>query len=184
MYEEASGETFSPIDKTLVLKEMLPAPLRQCVKDLKGNGRFETYEQIRAEALIWIADNPQVSKGRLAMAIEATEESETEIPDDKIDEFFEDPAKFLPADTPLETIFAIVKKIHLKKQKGIGKGKTGPKGPRKCYECDGEGHIAAECPVRAERVAAGGPERLDDPMGINKAKGKGQGGKSRAPPSV
>ena len=109
------------------------------------------------------------------MATETADESETEIPDDKIDEFFEDPAKFLPADTPLETFFAIVKKTHLKKQKGTGKGKGGSKGLRKCYECDGEGHIAADCPVRAERVAAGGPERLDDPMGINKAKGKGKG---------
>ena len=174
MYEDASGETFSPIDKVLTLKEIFPAPLRQRVEDLKGNGRFETYEQIRAEALIWIADSPPVSRGRLAMATEAAEEFETEIPDDKIDEFFEDPAKFLPADTSSETIFAIVRKTHLKKQKGTGKGKGGSKGPRKCYECDGEGHIAADCPVRAERVAAGGPERLDDPMGVGKSKGKGK----------
>ena len=174
MYEDASGETFSPIDKVLTLKEIFPAPLRQRVEDLKGNGRFETYEQIRAEALIWIADSPPVSRGRLAMATEAAEEFETEIPDDKIDEFFEDPAKFLPADTSSETIFAIVRKTHLKKQKGTGKGKGGPKGARKCYECDGEGHIAADCPVRAERVAAGGPERLDDPMGVGKSKGKGK----------
>ena len=43
-----------------------------------------------------------------------------------------------------------------------GKGKDG-KGTgkeRRCFECDGTDHLAAECPVRKSRVAAGGPERL------------------------
>ena len=50
-------------------------------------------------------------------------------------------------------------------EKGGGKGK----GLRKCYECNEEGHIAAECPVRKARVAKGGPERMP------KGKGKGKG---------
>ena len=177
MYEDASGETFSPIDRTLVLKEMLPAPLRQRVKDLKGNGRFETYEQIRAEALIWIADNPQASKGRLAMATEAAtvEYDEVEIPYDQIDEFMEEPTKFgVPSDTPIEMLYTLVKNSRLKKVKGDKTGKSGGKGkgPRRCFECDAEGHIAAECPIRIARVAAGGPERIDDPMKGGKGKGK------------
>ena len=31
--------------------------------------------------------------------------------------------------------------------------------------------------LKEQRVAAGGPERLDDPMGLGKAKGKGKKGK-------
>ena len=50
-------------------------------------------------------------------------------------------------------ILATFRKNNLK-QKGRGKGKDGGKGkgPRKCYECDSEEYIAANCPVRAERV--------------------------------
>ena len=40
---------------------------------------------------------------------------------------------------------------------GVGKGKGKD---RKCYECDATGHLAFECQVRKDRVAAGGPERL------------------------
>ena len=38
-------------------------------------------------------------------------------------------------------------------KKGKGKG-------RKCFECDSEEHIARDCPVRKDRVAKGGPERM------------------------
>ena len=40
---------------------------------------------------------------------------------------------------------------------GVGKGKGKD---RKCFECDATGHLAFECQVRKDRVAAGGPERL------------------------
>ena len=45
-----------------------------------------------------------------------------------------------------------------------------------CYECGAEDHIGNACPIRLERVAAGGPERLpqDDPM-----KGGKKGGAAR-----
>ena len=71
----------------------------------------------------------------------------------------------------------MVRNAHLKKTKGGGKGNGKSKRLRKCYECDGESHIASECLQRATRVAAGGPERLDDPMGLGKAKRKGKKGK-------
>ena len=38
-------------------------------------------------------------------------------------------------------------------KKGKGKG-------RRCFECDSEEHIARDCPVRKDRVAKGGPERM------------------------
>ena len=76
---------------------------------------------------------------------------------------------------------AIVKNAHLKKQKGAGKGSGKDRLPRKCHECDSPDHIATNCLQRAARVAAGGPERLDDPMGLagGKAKGKAGGKKGK-----
>ena len=57
-------------------------------------------------------------------------------------------------------LMALVKHTKMKAQKGKGKGKGGKGAPKTCYECGVEGHIAADCSVRKERVAAGGPERL------------------------
>ena len=71
-------------------------------------------------------------------------------------------------------IMALVKNLKSKKGKGRGKG-----GPRKCYECDAEDHIASACPVRAERINNGGPERLGKPD-IEMGKGKGGGKGSKA----
>ena len=59
-----------------------------------------------------------------------------------------------------------------------GKGKGKDIGLRKCFECDSDSHIAAECPERVARVAAGGPERLpkgDSPMGDGSSKGSPKG---------
>ena len=77
-------------------------------------------------------------------------------------------------DMPLEDLeprqlMALVRNLKTKKGKGKGKG-----GPRKCFECDAEGHIASDCPIRAERIKNGGPERLDKPD-IEMGKGKGGG---------
>ena len=64
--------------------------------------------------------------------------------------------------------------------KGCGNNDGEKKGgPRTCYECDSEEHIAANCQVHAVRVEAGGQERLDrpdDPMKGVKSGGK-KGGK-------
>ena len=176
-FEGASGKTMDPCQRIIIFIDMLPSLLRQRIKDFSE--KFQTYEAIRAEVLIWLADNLPRNKGKLAMITDVVTETAPEIPNEQLDEFFEDPAKFgVPADSPLETFYAMVKSAHLKKTKGCGKGgKGGPKPLRKCYECDSEGHIAAECLQRAARVAAGGLERLDDPMGLGKAKGKGKKGK-------
>ena len=64
-------------------------------------------------------------------------------------------------------LLAIVKKDFLKNEKGSkGKGKGTKCGPRACFECGADDYLARACSVRLERVAAGGPERLDtdDPM--------------------
>ena len=56
-----------------------------------------------------------------------------------------------------------------KGKNGNGGSKIGKKG-RTCYDCGAEDHIAAECPQRKARVAAGGPERL--PKGCGKGAGR------------
>ena len=68
-------------------------------------------------------------------------------------------------------LMALVKNMKNKNQKGKGKGK-GKNAPKTCYECGAEGHIASDCSVRKERVAAGGPERLP-PEDVHMDSGKG-----------
>ena len=73
------------------------------------------------------------------------------------------------------------------KTKGKGKGKSkGQKAKRTCYECGSEEHLADKCKIRIDRVAAGGPERLDKPDaqmgsgGSKKGAGKAEkGGKGK-----
>ena len=62
---------------------------------------------------------------------------------------------------------------------GKGGGKKG--GPRVCFECGAEDHLANACPVRFERVAAGGPERVpkDNPMKGCKKRRRRQGRQRR-----
>ena len=80
----------------------------------------------------------------------------------------------IPPDDPSRgQILALVKNTKLKNKKGTGNGKC----VKERYECDAEGHIAVDCIQRVARVAAGGPERLDDPMGQVRGKAKGKNGK-------
>ena len=92
---------------------------------------------------------------------------------------------------PTGALLAVVKKVFKDNKSGGKGGKKGGKGggkgekgggkkggPRACFECGAEDHLANACPVRLERVAAGGPERLpkDDAMKGKKG-GGGKGGK-------
>ena len=167
-FEETADETFDEKNRLLLLQDMLPPIIRQRIKDLRGPGRFDTYEAVRAEALIWLADNaPQ--KGKLALVAEVQDEELPDVAYEDLGDFCSNPAN---AETSQESLMAIVKNAHLKKQKGAGKGSGKDRPPRKCYECDSPDHIAANCLQRAARVAAGGPERLDDPMGLAGGKAK------------
>ena len=75
-------------------------------------------------------------------------------------------------------LMALVKNAKMKVMKGEGKGKSGKGSPKICYECGVEGHVAADCSVRKERVAAGGPERLpSEDVQIGNGKGGKSGGK-------
>ena len=171
-FEEASDSTFEPDLKIMLLTDMCPPALRQRIKDF-GPERFGTYAAIRAEALNWLADTHQ-PKGKLATFADVPEAEVPEIPYDDLGEFLQSSAS---ADVPPEQLLAMVRNSHLKKSKGAGKGSGKDRPPRKCYECDSPDHIAANCVQRAARVAAGGPERLDDPMGLAGGKAKGKIGK-------
>ena len=69
---------------------------------------------------------------------------------------------------PSGALMAVVKKGLKEKKSGKSGGKKGNKGgkggkkggPPACFESGAEDHLANACPVRLERVAAGGPERL------------------------
>ena len=146
-FEEAAAEKFDEKNKFMILINMLPQVLRQRVKDLKGPGRFDSYEAVRAEALIWLADNaPQ--KGKLAAISEVPEYELPEVTFDNLGEFLSNPDN---AETPPDVLLAIVKNAHLKKAKGSCKGNGGGKGGGKdrglrlCYECDSPEHIGANC---------------------------------------
>ena len=123
---------------------------------------------------IWFADNLQQSTGKLVAIAEAPEDEEMdfEMTLEQFAAFIFDP---VGQTMPAEQQMAMVKNIKLKRNKGGGKGPKGARPPRKCYECDAEDYIALNCNVRAARVAAGGLERPDDPMGKEGAKGKGKG---------
>ena len=169
-FEEAADETFDEKNRLMLLTDMMPPAIRQRIKDLKGPGRFDTYEAVRAEALMWLADNVP-PKGKLAMVGDVPETELPDAPYEDLGEFFSNPDN---AETRREVLMAIVKNAHLKKTKGAGKGSGKDRPRRKCYECDSPDHIGANCPIRAARVAAGGPERLDDPMGGKSKRKKGK----------
>ena len=147
------------------------------------------YEAMRAEIADWLAEElRKAPRPRAAALGQAADPEQSESVSALLSalgaELEPDDQDFLK--TPLDDLdqgqlLALVKSVKLKSKKGEGKGK----GPRKCYECDSEGHIASECPIRLERVKNGGPERLpkgdagDVDMGGFKRKGKGgsKGGK-------
>ena len=108
------------------------------------------------------------------MVADAPEAEAPEISYEQLGDFLLRPAS---AKMPPNQLLAMVRNAHLKKSKGGGKGGGKDRPLRKCYECDALDHIGANCPIRAARVAAGGPERLDDPMRQAGGKAKGKNGK-------
>ena len=157
-YETAASTKVSVDQMKLNLEEMCPEALRKHLK-LLGPEKLSTYEAMRAEIAEWVADEVRrPTKPRVAVLEqldyahgEGSGEADFESMD--ADQLWQ---KILEPDfeeNPNQ-LYAFVKNLKTKKGKGKGKG------PRKCFECNSEEHIAANCLIRAERVAAGGPERL------------------------
>ena len=152
---------------------MCPEKLREYLRAMERS-RVSSYEFIKREIVDWLMDEARRSKsgGRAAALGEkdvgGINEEEAADVDWDADEDNMSQGQLL----------ALVKDAKLKAQKGKGKGKGKVK---TCYECGAEGHIASDCSVRKERVAAGGPERLppeDVQMGSGKSgKAIGKGGK-------
>ena len=181
-WEVASKERIQPSHRRLSLDQMCPERLRAHLR-LVGPEKLPTYEAMRAEIADWLAEELRKPAKQRAAAIGpaagASQEWETPGEDGDWDS---ETLKFMnmPLDElDREQLMALVKNVRGKK--GGGKGGKGGKGPRKCYECDGEGHIASECPIRIERVKNGGPERLPKNGDVNMdgAGGKGKGGKGK-----
>ena len=176
-FQDATGDKFPEANRKMGLINMCPDKLREYLRAY-GKDRFGSYELIKREIVDWLVDEARRGKttgGRAAALGEkdsggAAEEEAVDVDWNTIDEDSMSHGQLL----------ALVKNTKAKVQKGKGKGKA--KGaPKVCYECGAEGHIAADCSVRKERVAAGGPERLpaeDVQMGNGKGgKAGGKGGK-------
>ena len=194
-YEAASSETIPASQRRLNLLEMCPEQLKKHLKML-GPEKLATYEAMKSEIADWVADEmrSRPSKPRAA----ALEQSRPGFDNVEIDPEWDEAYGAMEAHQLMDVFLempgenlnqpqlnALVKNLKVKKGKGKGKGK-----PRACFECNSESHIARDCPQRAARVAAGGPERLPrtdsemtDAGGKGKStkgggKGEGKGGKS------
>ena len=147
-------------------------------------GEMAGIRRVIAEYTNKAADNAAAAlakSGRLAAVGEApAEEEEIEEGWEGVELSPETDQKVREADrTGALGLLALVKEDFLKNKKGGKKGRKGDckcgKG-KACYECGAEGHIGADCPIRAQRVAAGGPE-TDNPMKWAKGSSKKGGNK-------
>ena len=140
---------------------MCPEKFRAHVK-LVGTDKLPTYEAIRAEIADWLAEELRKAPRPRVAAIGQANEPEQPATDadweKDIQEYLELPLEetrvlisSLSETLDQGQLMALVKNIKLKGKKGAGKGT----GPQKCYECDAEGHIASECPIRLERIKNG-----------------------------
>ena len=195
-WELASGKTMAEAEKIMCLEDMCPDALQQHLETKEGLSCYAAYKPVINDYLAnrarWVGKNrlnwlgvPEAGDG------EGDEDTSWETEVEQVEAILgQSPA----LSSVTAEISAILRNKFSKTPKGKGKrgtpgggkgggGATGPsnpdanmekgggkgKGPRKCYECNEEGHIAAECPIRKARVAKGGPERLP------KGKGKGKG---------
>ena len=172
LWEGASqGERMPVSHRKLTLEEMCPERLRAHLR-LLGPEKLQTYEAMRIEISDWLFEEHRKPAKQGARACEGPPSDESsEIDPAMLEAFYDMP----PEDLEPHQLMALVRNLKAKKGKGKGKG-----GPRKCFECDAEGHIASDCPIRAERIKNGGPERLDKPdVEMGKGKGGGKGGKAK-----
>ena len=194
-YELASGKVMTEADKIMCLEDICPDGLQQHFETKEG---LKTYAACKPVINDFLANRARWGvKGTLnwsgipeAEDVEAESDEQEEARVAQIEAII---GQIPQLNAVTGEISAILRNKMSKAQKGRGKkgggvGKQTPiagkdqdvdmsnggkavggKGRRKCFECDEEGHIAAECSVRTQRVLAGGPERLP------KGKGKGKG---------
>ena len=192
-YETAASAKVSAEQKKLNLEEMCPEALRKHLR-LLGPEKLSSYEAMRAEIAEWVADEVRKPTRPRAAALEQMEHAyaessgEADIESMDADQLWQMIIEPASEEMNPNRLCAFVKNLKVKQGKGKGKG------PRRCFECNSEEHIASNCLVRAARVAAGGPERLpreadkamsapgDKPTGKGNAKGSGKGkGKNNFP---
>ena len=175
IYRRATGKLGVDEDQhKMLLKRMCSLELQ---KNLRAREPFTPdMAALRQEIADYLAETLPRAKGKSGVRFAALGEKEAEgaaeeevAGEDWTDEDLQDMSH--------GQLMALVKNNKLKTPKGKGKGKGKVK---TCYECGVEGHIAADCSVRKERVAAGGPERKppeDVQMGKgDKGGGNGKGG--------
>ena len=175
IYRRATGKLGVDEDQhKMLLKRMCSLELQ---KNLRAREPFTPdMAALRQEIADYLAETLPRAKGKSGVRFAALGEKELEgaaeeevAGEDWTDEDLQDMSH--------GQLMALVKNNKLKTPKGKGKGKGKAK---TCYECGVEGHIAADCSVRKERVAAGGPERKppeDVQMGKgDKGGGNGKGG--------
>ena len=185
LFEEAcTPEVMSEPNRRMMIIGMCLQKLQDHLQD-HGKAKYPDLDALRRGISDWTQRELERSMqpSKLAALEEApwnagdSEENENDI----LETFTPEQREVMKAAGVLEQIMALVKKPMFSKQTAKG-GKDG-KGAkvRKCFECESEDHIAANCPVRAARVAAGGPERLpkDEDVAMGGKAGKaGKGGKA------
>ena len=190
-YQLASGTEMSLKDKLMCLEDLCPEELQKHL-DTKATD-VKTYNDMKNEINTCLVNRKRwghPARAALKWVTEAEEEQQEE------PQAAEGPELAAEDQTLLEQcghLMALVQNKFGKKGTGKGAGKKGQqqgkqdgdvamgdaRPPRACYDCGSQDHLAKDCPVRAARVAAGGPERLDGSKGGKGGKGgkNGKGGK-------
>ena len=157
----------------MLLMQLCPPQLLMYLR-LQRVEVLEDYHRLKTVIHTWLRyPENQTKSCKLATCEQVHEEGE-QADEEEVDLDEDTKQKLMEADSS-GTLLALVLNGKLKKSKGKGKGK-GQKAKRTCYECGSEDHLADKCQIRIDRVAAGGPERLDDPMGKGSKKGAGKNG--------
>ena len=188
VYEAATSDKVPLAQRKVNLEEMCPESRRKHLK-LLGPEKLASYEAMRAEIAEWVANEVRKPMRPRAAALEQSAHShgdgsgEMDFESMDADRLWKVILETASEEMNPNQLSVLV--MNLKVKKGKGKGK----GPRKCYECNSEEHIGKDCPVRAQRIANGGPERLlkdadkvigvlgGKPIGKGCAKGAGKDGR-------
>ena len=157
----------------MLLRQICPPQMQTYIRSLKDEEKCD-YHRMKTAIHDWLSfpeNLPAIKSCRIATCeqvpddAEETYEQELELDDNS-------KQALLEADASGQ-LLALVTNGKLKIKKGKGKGK-GQKAKRTCYECGSEEHLADKCQIRIDRIAVGGPARLDDPMGKGCKKGAGK----------